>query len=175
MNPAQLLLFGKIGAVGVFLLAVYLAGHHIGAKAVQADWDSDKAIRIAAQDKLIDENDKRIMQLQASFNETNVKVATDHEQALQAIGKKYDADLAAARAAGGLRIPRTVCSATATDAKAAGDSGHNETTTATVALPDAITSDLFRLVHEADELTEQTRSCQNWIRQNGFYETHRSP
>lgn len=170
MNPAQLLLFGKIGAVGVFVVGLYLTGHHMGAKAVQADWDRDKGQRIAMQDKLIAENDQRIMLLQQRFNETNVQVSTDHEQALQAIGKKYEADLAATRVTGGLRIPRTVCSASATDAKAAGDSGHNETTSPTVALPDAITSDLFRLAHEADELTEQARACQGWLRQNGFYD-----
>jgi hypothetical protein len=174
MNPAQLLLLGKISVVGVFVIGLYLTGHHMGAKAVQTDWDHDRATRIAAQDKLIDDNDKQIMQLQTKFNETNVQISIDHENALQAITKKYDADIAAVRATGGLRIPRTVCSAPATTTQAASDSGHYEAAADSIQLPDSIAANLFSEAKRADEIVEQTRACQSWIRQNGFYTIHQA-
>ncbi len=166
MNP---LLWAKIGLVGALLAGVFMFGHRTGANAVQGRWDADKAQRIEAQDKLIAAHAQEVEQLQAKQALINVKVGTEHDAALQAIGNKYKADLAAVRAAGGLRIPATVCRGVATAAEATSDGQHHGDTTSTVILPDSIASDLFSLARDADAVVEQSRSCQNWIRQNGFY------
>lgn len=126
-------------------------------------------MRIEAQDKLIAAHAQEIDKLQAKQAAINVKVGTEHDAALQAIWNKYNADLAAARAAGGLRIPATVCRAVATTPETTSNVGHDDDTTGTVALPDYITEHLYNLAAEADRTTEVARSCQNWIRQNGFY------
>lgn len=168
MNPAQILLVCKIGLVGALLLAVYVFGHHEGAKAVQADWDSDKAMRLVSEIKLKDDHAKEVMRLIAEHDATNVKVSTDHDQALQDIKTKYAADVAAVAKSGGLRITSSICPA-ATVTEATSNGGHHDQPAATVALPEQITNDLLSLAREADETLEQARACQAWIRQNGFY------
>ncbi len=166
MNP---FLWAKIGLVGVFLAGVFMLGHRTGAHGVQIDWDADNAHRIEAQDKLIAAHAQEIDSLQAKQAAINVQVGTEHDAALQSIGNKYKADLAAVRAAGGLRIPATVCRAVATTSETTSNLGHDDDATGTVALPESVTSDLLNLAADADRTTEIARSCQNWIRQNGFY------
>ena len=158
----------KIGAVGLFLALVYAVGHKMGAKAVQRDWDSSKLQMAQDQTRLLQENAQKIADVVEKQKETNLAVSQDHERALLEIRTKYDADIAAARASGGLRLPRSVCTTT-TGAKAASGGGSDETATATIVLPATITDDLFDFARQADEVTEQARACQNWIRANQFY------
>ncbi len=169
MTPVQLLL-GKIALLGVLILAVFMSGHRMGAKGIQADWDAYKVKAIAAQDKRIAENEQHNADVQAMHDAYNVKVATDHEASIVALNKKYDADVAAVRAAGGLRIPRTVCNRVETGTETASDGGHHEDASATVELPREIEDNLFSEAKRADEIVEHARACQSWIRQNGFFD-----
>lgn len=170
MTPAQLVLIAKIGAVGVLIIGVGMSAHRAGKNSVQAAWDSDKAQRIAAQAALVETHGKEITALKAKQDATNLKVSEDHENALEEMGRNYDDRVAAVRAAGGLRIPRSVCTGSAgTTTKTASNSGRNEEVAGTVKLPDEIESNLFSEARRADEIVEQARACQNWIRQQGFY------
>lgn len=174
--PPQYLLLAKIGVLSAFLIGVYVTGHHQGAKGVQSDWDASKAQFIDAQSKLIQEHAKEIEALRQKQDQTNIQVSEDHEKAITEIQKKHDADLAAVRASGGLRLPRSVCNPAVTRTEAPGDSGHHEDVADTIALPDKIANDLFDFAADADRTTEIARACQNWIRQNGFYGTvHTQP
>jgi len=172
MIPAPYLLIIKIGLIGVLFAAVFGYGHHLGSKGVQARWDSEKAQTTIAIAKLKDENEKHNAEILAQHQADNVKVSQDHEQALQAVTQKYNTDLAAIKSRGGLRIPVSACSSsTTTGTKATSDSGRNEDSTGTIALPEQITNDLFSFANEADEVTEQLRACQSWIVRSGFYES----
>lgn len=167
--PPQYLLLAKIGVLSAFLIGVYATGHHQGAKGVQSDWDASKAQFIDAQSKLIQEHAKEIEALRQKQDQTNIQVSEDHQKALDEIQKKHDADLAAVRASGGLRLPRSVCNPAVTRTEAPGDSGHHEDLADTIQLPDTITDNLFSEAKRADEVTEQARACQNWIRMNSLY------
>lgn len=158
----------KIGAVGVFLSLVYSAGHRSGSKAVQDRWDASTLKIAQDQTRLLQENAQKVADLVKKQQETNLAVSQDHERALLEIHTKYDADIAAMRASGGLRLPRSVCSAS-TGAQATGTGGSNEAAAATILLPATTTDDLFDFARRADEVTEIARSCQNWIRSNQFY------
>lgn len=168
ITPGQLILLAKIGAVAALILGLYGIGHHNGEKAVQARWDGDKAVRAASQAKLVEDHAKEIERLREEQDTTNRRVSTDHEDALQKLGKKYDRDVAAVAARGGLRISSSICAA-ATTTETASNSGHHEDTAGTVQLPDDITNNLFSEAKRADEIVEQARACQAWVHENGFY------
>lgn len=168
MTPAQVLLSAKIGAVGLLFLAVFMWGYIDGKNGVQAAWDRDRAKRIEAQAALIEKHDQEIAALRKKQDAVNLKVTDDYQIALQILGKTYDENLASIRASGGLRIPRPACPTVATT-ETASNSGHNEATTGTIALPEEVERRLFDLVKSADETLEQARACQNWIRSQGFY------
>jgi hypothetical protein len=170
MTPVQLLWLGKIGAVVAFVVAVYGLGHHHGEQAVQARWDASKVLLIAAQDQMIADHAKDMEKQRLEHEANNIAVSIDHQKALDEIATKNSAALAAVRAAGGLRINRAaVCGPAVATTEAASDSGHHEDPTATVQLPDRITSELFSEARRADEVVEQARACQNWILKQGFY------
>lgn len=170
MNPAQVLLLAKIGVIGVLIVVLYGFGHHQGAKAVQGRWDASKALFLAAQDKLITDHVKDIEKLMDEQDATNRKVSNDHEDALQRLGEKYDRDIAAVAATGGLRLPSSICSGSvATATETASNSGHHEDFAGTVKLPEETERNLFSEAKRADEIVEQLRTCQSWISGNGFY------
>lgn len=167
MTPQTVFLV-KIGLLGVFLLGAFSSGHRIGKNAVQAAWDSDRAIVATAQAKLIAENAKHNAEVQAEHDADNVRITRNHEQALKIISDQYDIDLAAVRARG-LRIPKTTCGPGPARTETTSDSGHHEAPTESILLPEKITTDLFELAHDADVVVEQARACQNWISKSGFY------
>ena len=167
--PSGYLIIAKIAAVGALLLGVYLTGRHQGENAVQADWDRSKAEMIDAQSKLILEHAKEMEALRKQQREINMKVSQDHQEAIDAIQKKHDADLAAMRRIG-LRIPRTVCSSSiAPITEAPSDGGHDADLASSVALPESIATDLLDFAADADRTTEIARACQSWVIKNGFY------
>ena len=158
----------KIGAVGVFLLLVFGSGYRNGEKAVQGRWDASTLKIAQDQTKLLQEHAQKVADLVEKQRETNLTVSQDHEKALNEIRQKYDADLAAARA-GGLRLPRSICPA-ATGSQTASAGGNHEDAAGTIPLSATITDDLFDFARQADEITEQARECQSWIRKNNFYD-----
>lgn len=170
MIPSAYLLLAKIGAITALLLAVFFYGHHVGENSVQAAWDASKVHLLMAQEKLTADHEKIIVDLKARQDADARKVSDDHERALNALQQKYVNDVTAIRAAGGLRVSRSICSGSAgTTTEATSNSGHNDYTTGTIALPEQTSNDLLELAAEADRVTEVARSCQAWIRLNGFY------
>lgn len=176
MTPAQIILAVKIGLLSLLIAGSFISGHHIGAEGVQAAWDASKVEMIDAQSKLIATHAQEMEDLRKKQNLDNVQVSEDHQKAIDEITKKHDTDLAAVRAAGGLRIPRSICNGPADPgAETPSTSGPNADTAGTVTLPDKITNDLFDYAAEADQVTEQARACQSWIRKNGFYDSLSQP
>lgn len=95
-----------------------------------------------------------------------------HDKALSTLDHHYADDLAAVRRAGGLRIPAVACTRTAAaSGEAAGAGRPDEASSATVELPERTQERLFDLTLRADQLAEQLRALQGWIRSNGFYGT----
>lgn len=166
--PTGYVLIAKIAAVGALLLGVYLTGRHQGENAVQADWDRSKAQFITAQSKLVLEHGQEMEALRQKQASTNILVSQEHQEALDAIQRKHDMDLAAVRA-NGLRVPRSICNAPGTGTETTSAIGRNGDVAATIALPEQTSTDLLNLADEADRTTEIARSCQSWIIKNGFY------
>lgn len=153
MNPYKLL--------GGLLLAIGLCagGEHVGRKLERSTW---QAKELATAVKTHNE----YLAAQSANEASARKASADHEQAISDLTRQYDAARAAIRAAGGLRIPRAVCDGT-TIAASAGRP--DDTTTATIALPDETQRRLLELSQEADALSERLRALQAWVHGAGLY------
>lgn len=159
--------YAIIGAIAL-LITVALGGAHVGRKMERSNW---QAKEIATKERMaldLEIAHARIRRIQLS-NEANARKATaQHEQAISDLNAKYDAARAAVRAAGGLRIPASICPDARAD-KGASTSRPDESPAATVALPQETERRLFDLAQQADQLSEQLRSLQGWVKTNGHY------
>lgn len=166
MNPYSIL-----GGV-LLLIAVAFGGASVGRKLERQKWQEKELSTAAATQDLLVAEHKKYIRLQ-DFNEMTARKASEnHAKALSDLKTKYDASIAAVRAAGGLRISRTICldnNATTTETTSA--SRPDEASAGTVALPTVVEERLFNLTKEADELSEQLRALQNWVKANGLYGT----
>lgn len=163
------LLLIKIGAALLLCAALFAFGYHKGGQSVQAEWDAQKVVQLKLSLELTQKHSKEVAELTHEHNRRNRDVSNTHQDALKAITADLAAARRAVRSAGGLRVSSSICSSFAANAKAAGDIGNDAAIAGTVALPDAVTEDLFSIVAEADKVTEVARSCQDWVRKNGFY------
>jgi hypothetical protein len=168
VTPAQIILFVKIGVLGAFLAGVFITGHHMGAKGVQADWDASKAQLIDAQSKLIQEHAKQDAKTREDNELRSITAEKNHAQELDTLNQKYVAAVATNNVSGGLRIPRaTSCNRASTAADTTTPSGVNEA--ATVRLPEETEKRLFELAQSADETAIQLTALQKWIVDSGLF------
>jgi hypothetical protein len=96
----------------------------------------------------------------------NVKVIRDHEKQIATLSDALRTMRSSSDAAGGLRVPRSICDGFAGTASASGRDGG---IAGTVKLPDQVENDLWQLVDDAAKVTAQAQACQQWIAGNGFY------
>lgn len=131
--------------------------------------------RVVTAQAAVKEADKKVEQVQEQYKQdlqtlaaTNQNlltqhnlVVTDYEKKLSEIDRKYRD----ATAAGRLRLPKATCKP-ALDGF--GEGGATEVadglTTGEVLLPEHIESNLYNAFQRADEVSEQLRSLQQWIK-----------
>jgi hypothetical protein len=154
----------------LLVIAAAFGGEHVGRKLERSTWQAKEIAAAAATQQALIAAQDRYVRLQ-KFNEATArKASADHEKAIADLTAQYDAARAAIRAAGGLRISRTVCTDPgATSANGSGSSGSDAASAATVQLPDRTQEDLYALVKRADELAERLRALQTWVRASGGY------
>lgn len=154
----------------LLLIAVAFGGAHAGRKLERSTWQAKELATAAATQKDLIAAQERYVRLNNFNQATARKASADHEQAIAALTAQYDAARAAIRAAGGLRVSRSICADThATAAQGAGAGRPDDASTATVALPPETEKRLLDLANEADELAERLRALQGWIVANGLY------
>ena len=173
-SVASIFLIGLIVLVLASFIS-YRSGYNTGEEFKSAEWEKERiSFKDAALAAQLNHNQTIATNI-ANQNKTLLKNAYDYEIAL----KKVNTDLTAARAEskrlGGLliTIPTPTCKGDYVGAgtQTAGTSKRDEGTTTTVALPKEVESNLWSIVEEADQVTEQLRSCQAWIKDSGFYGT----
>ena len=152
----------------VLLIAVVLGSVQTGRKLERSTWQAKEVVTLEAARVELAAAHAKNARIQ-SFNEANArKASAQHEQAISDLTKNYAKARADVRAAGGLRIPASICTATAPP-EGASTSGLNEGSPGTVALPRETESRLFDIAQQADQLSEQLRSLQGWVKASGFY------
>ncbi len=164
MNPLEpYLLYLKLTAAVLLAVGIFFAGVHWE----KAAWDAEKVQVQKTQAKAVSEAIAHNAELAAKQQVANQKVEEDHAQAIS----KLNHDLADARrrinAAGGLRIPSSVCSGIAALSEAT--SPGVDHASSGIALPSQITDDLLDFARDAEATSQQVIDLQEWIKANGFF------
>lgn len=155
---------------GIVLLLAFGAGcMNVGIKWERADWLEKEAARQQNEKDAILDRVAENERIQRENDAKNRAISADYENRLAVLRKASAADRAAVNAAGGLRVPRSICDSPAAGTETAGDRGRDETLTGTIRLPEQVEGDLWAFADDADEIVEQARACQQWILKHGFY------
>lgn len=164
MNLAYL----KAAGAAALLVLAFLAGLALGERLVQGRWDADQLVHARADTAIAAAHERRVTTIITTNQRNNLEVSNDHAHIVQQLTDQLVKARAAIRAAGGLRVPASICSLPP-GPEAPGDGRRDDDAAGTVALPDDTTERLLALVDEADKVTEVARSCQAWIKKHGFY------
>lgn len=167
-------LLGVLALAGA-LWAVYDVGHDAGAAATQREWNKAEEAHRTAGDAARATYNARLEAERLANLKTNLKVSEEHEKELVLLRRQADADRLRIDRLGGLRIPAPACPSNrpvggtaGTEAAGAGEPDAPGSA-ATIRLPLETENSLWALVDDADRVSAQLRSCQAWIRHNGFY------
>lgn len=143
-----------------------------GQEEIQTLWDIDRAALVKANLDNTTQHVTDMAELVDQHKQTNIRNTDAHESALEKVHAQLLASRADAARRGGLRIPtNSVCpDPTSAITEATSAIQRHEEATATVKLPDRIEDGLWAIVARADEVVEQARACQAWIKDNDFYD-----
>ena len=160
-----------LGTLAIIALAagIHIHGVSQGKKLERAAWQAKEIARKDAEQEAYAAAVETNRLIQKAHDANNQQISADHQVRLAALRADRDALRRSVSAAGGLRLPRSLCPLNAAGPEAAGDSRHHGDATAAVRLPDAAEDFLLDQAYRADEIVEQARTCQNWIRTHGFY------
>lgn len=160
---AALVALVALMAAGV---GIHMHGVSQGKKLERADWQAKELVRQQDEKDAILDRIADNERVQRDNDAKNRKVSDDYENRMAVLRKSRDAARAArdANPADGLRIDRA-----AGQAETAGDRRRDEAAAAYVLIPAETERRLFDLADDADEIVEQARACQNWIKTHGFY------
>lgn len=163
----------KIGAGVLLVLAIFGAGHHFGARGVQADWDADKLGYAEAEKKAVGEAiAKRDAEHAKSIKITHEELKTyertiaDQDRTITAERARADANRMR------ITIPARHCPAPAGQA-ASPDPVHGAPASETIELPGDVEGRLLNLAEDADRelgrCDAKLSGLQNWVIKHGMY------
>jgi TolA-binding protein len=156
-------------------IGIHVHGVSQGKKIERAEWQDKEIQRQQAQNKLLIRHAEDMARTQLENDTKNRKVSDDYENRMAVLRQGRDSARATRDADpdGGLRISAAVCNPVAAGTETAGTSKRDEAAPGTISLPVTLENDLWHLVDDADtahdEITEQARALQNWIKTHGFY------
>lgn len=149
-----------LAAIAAALAAIFFAyqlGEHSGKALVQQAWDKQKAAQLSAENLAILSrmNNNERMREQQALNEKRMR--NDYENEISRVR-------AAANSPYRLRIKADrLCSGFAATTTTQATAGSDAAATGTLALPEPVAGDLWRLVQEADDVLAQCRLAQRFI------------
>lgn len=160
------LIMAMASSIIYVLLAYSLVayGKHQGVLQERAVWQ-DASIKLQMK------RSKEMTAEQDRHNRIERETSEQYQTNLSKLVAERDADRAAIKRLGGLRISATACNAsgTGTTAESPGSIGTDASSPETIPLPQQIESGLWDITDEADEVSEQLRALQEWIIKEGLY------
>lgn len=153
-------------------LGSYIYGEGVGAKKERVLWQGREIKRVSNIADTAIKHTGDVVEGVTKDNEIERKANVQHEAALEELRKVRAANRDLIAAAGGLRIAATACTGrgnTSTETFTPSPGSSDGTVTGTIALPREVDEDLQDTADEADRILEQARTCQGWIRDQGFY------
>ena len=149
----------ELGAVVAALLAVFFAGHHMGARGVQMDWEADKLVRATATNramiKKIQDNTAVAAQ-QAATNTTITKVKNEE---LAPVVQRIYVDR--------VRVGTGSCGPAAASEAASTGSSDGANPPGRLVRED-VERDTRALTEAVEQDLATGRACQAFIRENGL-------
>lgn len=164
-----------LGAVILMMLGgmgLYHWGENVGTEKERGVWNGKEVLRKDAVLALTLKHATEMDELVAKHKKAEKETSDEHENELAKLRKERAADRADADRRGGLRIPAPACTGAdkpVVGAETTSAIRRDEVPAGTVRIPQPIEDGLWSIVNDADEIVEQARSCQAWIRKNGFY------
>lgn len=149
---AGLVMTTLAGLLGLAHHAVYQSGYDTAAAECEVRAAAEAVARKHQIDGLVELS-----------NQATEASEHDHAKTLSELKRREAALRAAVAAAGGLRIPASVCPSNGLSTAAAGAGLDPGAAAATVALPRNLEENLFAAAIEADDVAETARACQAWV------------
>lgn len=148
-----------------------------GVMSERSVWQAKEVVAQAAEKTAVYNQAAADFAKQASNASINFQNETDHAKAITALKSQIAVLRARMRAAGGLRVPRSICSAPnpagspgVSPGTATPSNGINDAwIAASVELPAELERRLRSRAEAADAIVEDYRATQAWIRAHGFY------
>ncbi|MFZ6813545.1 hypothetical protein ACO0K3_03690 [Undibacterium sp. Rencai35W] len=152
-------LFGSFGYV-------HHKGFEAGKNKVQAEWELEKKKNHDDYVAALIERNKEISRLTVVYATAESK-ANELNGKIQLQSDVFKRDLIATRAAGGLRLPGSVCADFARETKAYGASDVDGAFS--VRLPDRVEDGLYEIAEKGAECKIRLENLQIWIKDVGLY------
>lgn len=153
-------------------LAAYVYGNHQGVQQERGVWEGRERQRANNVANTAVTHVGKVVEEVKQDQEIERKANERHEAALEELRKSRNAYRVLVAEHGGLRIAANACAGrdpVTTGPITSSPGSSDGTVTGTIALPKEVDEDLQDSADEADRILEQARTCQGWIRDQGFY------
>ena len=150
----------EVSAVLAALLVIFLAGHRMGARGVQMDWDADKLVRSTATNKAMIQRIQDNTTVAAQQATTNATITKAKNEEIAPVVQRIYVDR--------VRVGPALCGGSAAPAQAASTGSGDGADTAGRLLSPEMDRDIKSLILETEEAAATGRACQSWVRENGL-------
>ena len=145
----------KLAAGAALMLALFGAGHHLGARSVHRDWDAEKLATAQAANKAV-----------AARVASNTALETKQAATNTAITKAHDEEIAHVRtaiAARRVRVGPAICAGSAAPTEAPRASGSDGADPTSRVVREDLERDLRALEIRVEEALATGRTCQAFV------------
>ena len=149
----------EVGAVVAALLAVFFAGHHMGARDVQMEWDADKLTRSTATNGAMTQRIQKNTTVAERQAATNTTITKANNEELAPVVQRIYVDR--------VRVGAGSCGPAA-PAEAAGTGGSDGADPSGRLVREDVERDTRALTEAVEQDLATGRACQAFIRENGL-------
>ena len=149
----------EVGAVLAALLAIFFAGHHMGARGVQIDWEADKLARATATTGAIVKRTQENTVLATQQTATNATITKVKNEELAPDVQRIYVDR--------VRVGTGSCGPAA-PTEAASASGGNDADPPGRLVREDVERDTRALTEAVEQDLATGRACQAFVRENGL-------
>lgn len=150
----------KIAVGAGLVLAIFGAGHHMGARGVQIDWDADKLARTSRENDAIRARIEQNTGIAAKQEASNATITKAKNEELAPVVQRIYVDR--------VRVGPALCGGSTATAKAESTGSGDGTDTGGRVVSSDLERDLRALEVRVEEALATGRACQAFIRENGL-------
>ena len=161
----------KILAMLIVQIGLLMFVYYKGSQATQAKWDAAELMQKENEIKLIHQNEQKNIEIAKKQSEINLKVAKNAKNRLELLDKIGSATRNSNSIGDRLCNPKHSTCSSPMPSDSTSNGRNDEKLTGNRQLSNEFEEKLWEEAKRADELVEQLREAQDWIRQNNFYDS----